>query len=375
MSERAVRVGVIGAGRFAEQAHLPGLQAHPQAEVVALCARNGERARAMAARFGVPRVYSDYHELLAQPDIDAVTVATPDALHAPVALAALAAGKHVFCEKPLARDAGEAIHLVDAAERAGLVNMVAFTFRYARALPALRRLIREGALGTPFAVAMQVHWGAVGFPRGELSWREQADLSAAGILGDGGAHLFDALAYLLAPPAEVCAQLMVVLREPGTAQPDSPDYATCLARLRLPTEGEAGQAPAYSDRAPGTIHATLLTSRMGAPPDSADNIRVIGTRGVASIALNRGARERAGLRRAGDPGWEDLRLPDDAYTSEPLALPRMLGAFVDAVRRGQIDPDQDPPFRAGLLAQQAIDAALRSARHARWEPINADGAR
>src|SRR5579871_4835451 len=96
MSERRVRVGVVGAGTFAEQAHIPGIQVHPQGEVVALCARNRERVAALAARYGVPGVHTDYRELIAQPDIDAVSVATPDVLHAPVALAALEAGKHVF---------------------------------------------------------------------------------------------------------------------------------------------------------------------------------------------------------------------------------------------------------------------------------------
>jgi predicted dehydrogenase len=373
MSTQQVRVGVIGAGRFAEQAHIPGVQAHPDGAVVALCARNGERASAMAARLGIPRVYTDYHDLLAQADIDAVTVATPDALHMEVALAALAAGKHVFCEKPLAKDAGEARRLVMAAQHAGRVNMVAFTFRYTRALPALRQLLRVGALGTPFAVNMHVHWGGIGFPRGALSWRETAEMSTAGIWGDGGAHLFDALAYLLAPAQEVCAQMLIVPRPSGTEQPDSIDYATCLARLRFPIDSTAATPAAYSDREAGSVQATLLTSRMDAPYGTGDEVLVVGTEGVASIALNRGAHERASLRRAGSRAWEDLPLPTDAATDQPLALTRMLGAFIDAVQRGALDPDQDPDFRAGLHAQEAIDAALRSARHACWETVPSAG--
>ncbi|MGI8915045.1 MAG: Gfo/Idh/MocA family protein [Chloroflexota bacterium] len=369
MSTQAIRVGVIGAGRFAEQAHIPGVQAHPDGQVVALCARNRERASALAARFGVPRVYTDYQELLAQPDIGAVTIAAPDALHLPVALAALAAGKHVFCEKPLAMDAGEARRLVAAGQQAGLVNMVAFTFRYTRALLAMRRLIQEGTLGTPFAVSMQVHWGGVGFPRGSLSWRETAEASAAGIWGDGASHLFDALAYLLAPAEEVCAQMQIVPREPGTEQPESVDHATCLARLHLHAQAAAGQASAFSDREAGTVHASLLTSRVDTPYGNGDEIQVVGTNGAVNGALNRGARERLSLRRAGGRAWEEVSLPPDASTDEPRALTRMLGAFVDAVQRGRPDPDQDPDFRAGLHAQEAIDAATRSARHNRWETV------
>ncbi len=366
MSERRVRVGVVGAGTFAREAHIPGVQAHPQGEVVALCARNRERAEAMAASFGVPRVYTDYRELVAQPDIDAVTVATPDALHLPVVLAALDAGKHVFCEKPLAMSVDEARRMVDAAERAGLVHMVAFTFRYSRALQGLRRLLRDGALGQPFYVAMHVHWGGVGFPGDELTWREQSAESASGIWADGAAHLFDALAYILAPAQQVCAQMMVVPREEGLPQPDSVDLATCLARLRL---GSDGTASTYADREPGAVHVTLLTSRVDQPYGSGDGIQVVGTRGTASITLSRGARERVSLLRAEADEWEAVSLPDDAYTDEPLALTRMMGAFVDAVLRGSIDPDQDASFAAGLHTQQAIDAALRSAQHARWENV------
>jgi predicted dehydrogenase len=369
VSGQPVRIGVIGAGRFAEQAHIPGVQAHPDGQVVALCARNGERAAALAARVGVGRVYIDYHELLAQRDIDAVTVATPDALHLPVALAALEAGKHVFCEKPLAMNAQEAGLLVEAAQRTGLVTMVAFTFRYTHALQALRRLVREGTLGTPFAVNMHVHWGGVGFPRGALSWRETAAASAAGIWGDGASHLFDALAYLLAPAEAVCAQMQIVRREPGTDQPDSVDQATCLARLHVGSVGPSVHPSAFGDREVGLVQATLVTGRVDTPYGTGDAVQVVGTAGAANAALNRGARERLSLRRAASRGWEDLTLPDDATTDQPRALTRMLGAFVDAVQRGSVNADQDPDFRAGLQAQAAVDAAIVSARHERWEAV------
>jgi len=164
MGERRIRVGVIGAGTFAEEAHIPGIQAHRQGDVAALCARNQQRATVLAARLGVPDVYTDYHEMLARPDIDAVTIATPDVLHAPIALAALEAGKHVFCEKPLAMTVAQAEQMVAAATRADRIAMVGFTFRYTRALQTLRRLLGEGGLGTPFYVSMHVHWGAIGYP-------------------------------------------------------------------------------------------------------------------------------------------------------------------------------------------------------------------
>jgi predicted dehydrogenase len=377
LSERRVRVGVIGAGRFAEQCHIPGVQAHPQGEVVALCARNRERTEALARQFGVPDVHTDYHELLARPDIEAVTVATPDALHMPVALAAIEAGKHVFCDKPLTMNVEEARRLTEAAARSGLVNMVAFTFRYMRALPALRRLLREGAIGTPFQATLQVYWGGLIKPGAPLQWRDQAAHSAAGIWGDGGSHLFDALAYALAPAEAVCAQLMIVQREEGE-QPDSVDMATALARLRLPagfagalrsTSGGSDEAPGLVDRQPGVVNVVLSASRVSVPRGPVPEFQVTGTRGSLGIPLTRGQHEYLSVLRPGARGWEDLPLPEDATTDQPRALARMMGAFVDAVLRGHADADHDSTFAAGLHTQQALEAGLRSARSGCWEKV------
>lgn len=361
-----LRVAVIGAGNFATQAHIPGLQVHTHARVVALCARNRERVQALAGQFDIPAVFTDYQDLLTRPDIDAVTIATPDALHFEVASAALEAGKHVFCEKPLTTTAAEAQALARLVRSTGLVFMVAFTYRYTRALHALRRLVRDGALGTPFAASAELHWGGIGYPGAALAWRETDAASAAGVWGDGASHLFDAIAFALAPVQEVCAQMMIVQREPGAPQPDSVDHAACLARLRLPDR--PGPAPAFADRDPGTVHAVLSVSKVDVSRKGGDSLTVTGTRGAAQIALTRGARERASVRLQDSRAWEDLPLDQDAAGDEPLALTRMMGAFVDAVRRGSLGPD-DPGVEAGLHAQEALDAALHSARTDRWEHV------
>lgn len=257
--------------------------------------------------------------------------------------------------------------MVEAARASGLVNMVAFTFRYTHALPALRRLIREGEIGTPFYAALQVHWDGIGYPGDALTWREQSEQSAAGIWGDGASHLFDALAFTLAPAEEVCAQMMVVPREGGGAQPDNPDIATCLARLRLPGASDEGPS-SYADRVLGTVHASILTSRMEYPRANGDTIYVVGTEGALDITLTRGQQERVSLLRKGTRSWEDVPLPEEAWGNRPLACNRMMGAFVEGVLRGGLGPD-DPDFTAGLHAQEALEAGMRSARSGRWERV------
>ncbi|MGH2345226.1 MAG: Gfo/Idh/MocA family protein [Chloroflexota bacterium] len=369
MNGRMVRVGIIGAGDFAEVCHIPGIQAHPRGEVAALCARNRDRVAALGARLGVSDTYTDYHDLLARDDIDAVTIAGPDALHGPATLAALAAGKHVFCEKPLAMDAAEAERMVEACARSGRVGMVSYTFRYGHALRELRRLLGEGAIGIPCHVAMQVHWGYAGYPGPVLTPSyDRSTESSSGAWADAATHLFDALAYVLAPPRVVCAQMMIVPREPGTAQPDTVDIAGCLVRLDLPSlAGVAvGQAASFADREPGAVHAFLFANRLDRGPNE---IQIVGTRGAASMALTRGEHERLSILRADHADWEEVALPTDAYTEQPRALARMMGAFIDAVLRGRLDPEHDPSFADGLRAQRAIDAALASARGGQWQEV------
>ena len=141
MRESRVGVGVIGVGGISSYVHLPGLRLCPRAEIVAVCDADGNLARQRAAEYDVPHVFTDYRDLLRLPAVDAVVVATPTVLHAPIALAAIAAGKHVLVEKQLAMDYAEAVTMYEAAERAGVHHMTAFTYRFVPAMRYLRHLL------------------------------------------------------------------------------------------------------------------------------------------------------------------------------------------------------------------------------------------
>jgi len=163
--------------------------------------------------------------------------------------------------------------------------------------------------------------------------------------------------------------MMIVPRDEGQPQPDSVDIATCLARLHLPGDNDtSADGSAFADRERGRVQATLFASRVDQPYGVGDEIQVVGTCGAASCALTRGAHERLSLCHVG-AAWEEVALVDDATTGAPLALPRMMGAFIDAVVCGHLDPEQDPSFADGLRAQRAIEAAVRSARSGRWESV------
>jgi predicted dehydrogenase len=150
-----LRIGVIGAGRWAAQAHLPGFTRSPLCEVAAICDLDRELAEKRAEEFNIPGVYTDYREMLLQEDIDVVDICTrggpddPDN-HERLTFAALEAGMHCLCEKPVAHDYRRTWEAHRLAESKGLKTKVGFTFRYAPAMMYMRELIEGGFIGEPF---------------------------------------------------------------------------------------------------------------------------------------------------------------------------------------------------------------------------------
>lgn len=145
-----VKVGVLGAGAWAEFAHLPGYKRDPRCELVAIADPVVERAQAFAAKFGIPHVYASHEELIARADIDVVDVCTPSATHFELSWAALTAGKHVLCEKPVAYDFTETRRAAALARDMGVKTKLGFTFRYSPAMQYMKQLIADGYVGTPF---------------------------------------------------------------------------------------------------------------------------------------------------------------------------------------------------------------------------------
>jgi predicted dehydrogenase len=150
-----LRIGVIGAGRWSANAHLPGWARSPHSEIVAICDVNKDLAEQRAQAFGIPHVYTDYREMLSREDIDVVDVCTRGGVgdknnHEALAFAALAAGKHCLCEKPVAHDYRNTWKAHELAEAKGLKTKVGLTFRYAPAMQYMRALIADGFIGEPY---------------------------------------------------------------------------------------------------------------------------------------------------------------------------------------------------------------------------------
>ena len=137
MSNDKLRVGMIGTGNWAESFYLPNLKSHPNATLWALCGRNKVRAEELASKHGVPRVFTDYRRMLDAGDLDVAVICTPEDLHHPMTMAALGAGLHVICEKPLAYTAAQAREMYQKANEIGVKHRVTFTSRW---LPHFRQL-------------------------------------------------------------------------------------------------------------------------------------------------------------------------------------------------------------------------------------------
>ena len=146
---KKVKVAVVGAGGIARQAHVSNYVQIPGVELVGLCDIDGERAQALADEFNVPKVFTDYKDLLKE-DLDAISICTPNVYHAPVALAALGRGVHVLCEKPMATTAADARAMAKAARKAKRILMVAHQSRFRNESQTLKKFIDRGRLGDIF---------------------------------------------------------------------------------------------------------------------------------------------------------------------------------------------------------------------------------
>jgi len=150
MPSSKLRVGVLGAGAWAQHAHIPGWQRDPRCEIVAICDPRAELAQDFARQFSIPESTDDWQALIARPDIDVIDIVTPSHTHLELAWATLEAGKHVLCEKPVAYDFRETLRASAFAQAKGLKTKLGFTFRYSPGVLYAKSLIDEGFVGRPF---------------------------------------------------------------------------------------------------------------------------------------------------------------------------------------------------------------------------------
>ena len=189
-----VRYGILGFGHHGERRLAPAFAPAQRSQLAGIWRRDVAKAEADATRHSLQHVFATPEELCASPEIDAVFVATPDALHCEHTLLALRHGKAVLCEKPLAMNAAEAERMAAAAQSAGRPFGVAQNFRYNRSLERMRSMVADGVIGAPVFASAHFCFLSDNSPR---AWIDNSGLACGGPIGDVGIHAIDALRFVL----------------------------------------------------------------------------------------------------------------------------------------------------------------------------------
>src|SRR5712691_641286 len=211
MASGKLAVAVVGTGRWAQHAHIPGWLRHGRADVVALCDSNAEALAEVAAEFGVTRTVSDYTELLEDPAIDVVDVVTGNRPHYEISHAALSAGKHVLCEKPVHPDYLKTRVAAELAPSKGLKTKVGFTFRYAPAIQYAKSLIDAGFVGEPYifnGYEQNSQWIDPATPLRQVDPGADPDQIAVSSIEGYGAPVIDIMHWWLDRPLEAVVGAM-----------------------------------------------------------------------------------------------------------------------------------------------------------------------
>ena len=234
MSPQPIGVAIAGLG-FGEKVHLPAIAATPDLQAVALWHPRDERLGSATADHGL-KGYSNWDDLLADPAVDAVVIATPPAPRFALARLALEAGKHLLLEKPIALQADQARELQRLAIARGLSVAVDYEYRAVPLFMQAERLLRAGAVGTPWLVKLDWLMGSRADPQRGWNWYSQAN-QGGGVIGALGTHAFDMLAWLIGPVGSVQALNSVsIAQRPhpdgGLAPVDAPDVSLVQANLQ-----------------------------------------------------------------------------------------------------------------------------------------------
>ena len=373
-----IRIGLIGYGGIG-RVHAAAYRAIPfhyglpadSIQIAAVATTRRETAQRAAAEIGCDFFTADYRELLAREDIDAVDICTPNSSHHEIALAAAAAGVHIYCEKPLAMDVAEAVSMAKAVRDAGVKAQLTFNFRFFPAITRAKQLMDAGFLGRIFSFRGRYHRSSYISSEKPMSWRLQREITGGGALFDLGAHILDLLYYLLGDFASVYGTLDTLIKErpvtkgsAETAPVEVDDIALLQARL---LDGTLG---------------TVEISRMGTGATNDLTFEIFGDKGAIRFDLSdpawlyvydlrdedspfggtRGFRKIEAVSR-----YHGQRAPD--WTMTPDFMRVHAECQYRFIRSIWDDTPTSPSFDDGAHVQRIMAAAERSSASGAWEPV------
>ena len=327
-----------------------------------------ELASAGAVALGYRRWATDWREAIDDPDIDVVDIVTPNDLHAEITLAALRAGKHVYCEKPLALTAVDARRMADAAANAGLTTLVGFTYLSNPAIALAQGLIRRGELGAIWTVRANFSLDAASDPEAPFAWRFERARAGSGALGDLGAHVIALVHALVGPIASVCGQTSTFITDRPTAgggarcSVENDDVTHFIARFRNGASGlfEASRvATGHAFDLVIEIVGSMGSLRFDQQAAHQLELSLPGADGAL-----RGVRQVAVGPGHGDYGrfWSQAGVPIGLHELKVIEVHELLQAIAEG-RPGV------PGFEEGANVSAVLDAVELSATERRWVDV------
>lgn len=383
---KEVRIGMIGY-KFMGKAHshayrdLPMFFPDtPRPVMKAICGRNEEGVVQAQRQFGWETYETDWRELIRRPDIDVIDINAPSNVHKEIALTAAQAGKHIFCEKPLALNLPDAREMQQAAERAGILHMIGFNYRFAPAVQLAKKLIAEGRLGTIYHFRGWFLQDWIVDPNFPLVWRLQKDIAGSGSHGDLGAHVIDLAHFLVGDIAEV-----IGMNETFVKERPYPASMTGLS-AKVSEDGPRGEVTVddatlflarFTNGALGSIEATRF-----APGHRCTNaFEINGSKGSIQFDFERmnelqvyfteDAEDVQGFRRvlATDPAHAYAQAwwpPGHTIGYEHTFIHEVV-ELMNAIHEGR---QPQPNFSDGVKCQEVLDAVDRSIEERRWVSIS-----
>ena len=351
-----------------------------QPELAVLCGRDKEKATAAAEKLGWRSVETDWRALLTRDDVGLIDVCSPGDTHAEIAIAALDAGKHVLCEKPLANTVDEARAMVDAAARAasrGVRSMVGYSYRRVPAVALARRLVEQGRIGEVRHVRAQYLQDWIVDPEFPLVWRLQKSMAGSGALGDIGAHIVDMAQYLTGDRLTG----VTALTETFVTERPLPSASSGLAASGGTEKGtvDVDDAALFLGRFAGGAVASFEATRFATGRKNALRIELNGSRGSLAFDQERMNElelysddnlDEAGFRRI------QVTEPTHPYVGSWWPPGHGLGyehsfshQVVDLVRDIGEGREPVPSFADGLRVQLVLDAVERSAASGAWQEV------
>lgn len=361
-----LKLAVLGTSWWVDAMHLPAIAQHPQARTVAICGRDEARAQAMAARWDVPRVYTDWRQMLETGGFDAVIVATGNDSHFPISMAAMQQGLPVLCEKPLALNYADARTMASYASQHQIPTLVPFTYSYMPSARYLKALLAEGYIGQPYHLNMRYY---TGFAReGDYLWRFDLRKAGAGVVGDLGTHFLYLAEWYFGEISRVSASLGYHVPRPahdpeGKSYPLGDDSAIITCEFANGAQGVIHvSAVCYEETPFGQTHHMEFHGSAGTLYAFTDWDRVQELRGAR---LGEGAPQPLPIP---EDIWQGARRDTVHNTYRDIFRQQdfMTRQFISAVLEGR---PLTPSFTEGARVQRVLAAAQRSASEGRWVAV------